>query len=217
VDAAIAASTPAGTGLPTIELEREWQRRAVARLLELDLARPPFIVVEAERARPLAIAGLPLILRVDRLDRIGEELVVIDYKTGKTQSSAWRGARMDAPQLPLYAVLHPDRPTGIAFAGVGAAAAKYVGVGREVGMIDGMEPAAKFRLTEDRQHGFSWGEITAHWRAWLERLAGDFVAGRTEVDPKLAAATCRYCHLAALCRVEPASPDDAPDEAADGE
>jgi probable DNA repair protein len=217
VDAAITGSTPAGTGLPTIELEREWQRRAVARLLELDLMRPPFIVVEAERARSLAIAGLPLNLRVDRLDLIGDELVVIDYKTGKTQSSAWRGARMDAPQLPLYAVLHPDRPTGIAFAGVGVTAAKYVGVSREAGMIDGMEPAAKFRLTEDKQNGFSWVEITAHWRAWLERLAGDFAAGRAEVDPKLAANTCRYCHLAALCRVEPASPDDAEDETADGE
>ncbi len=217
VDAALAPSTPAGTGASTIELEREWQRRAVSRLLELDLARPPFTVIEAERARPLAIAGLSLNLRVDRVDRIGDELVVIDYKTGKTQSSAWRGARMDAPQLPLYAILHPDRPTGIAFAGVGAAGAQYVGVGREGGAIDGMEPAAKFRLTEDKRNGFSWGEITAHWRAWLERLAGDFAAGRAEVDPKLAADTCRYCHLAALCRVEPASPDDAEVEAADGE
>ena len=216
VDAAIAGATPAGTGRPTIELEREWQRRAVARLLELELARPPFTVVEAERARTLVIAGLPLKLRVDRLDRIGEELVVIDYKTGKTQASAWRGARMDAPQLPLYAVLHPDRPTGIAFAGVGATGARYVGVGREAA-IAGMEPAARFRLTEDRQSGFSWGEIIAHWRAWLERLAGDFAAGRAEVDPKLAADTCRYCHLSALCRVEPASPDDVEAEAADGE
>jgi probable DNA repair protein len=217
VDAAISGSTPPGTGQPTLELEREWQRRAVARLLELDLARPPFVVVEAERARPLVIAGLALNLRADRLDRIGEELVVIDYKTGKTRSSAWRGARMDAPQLPLYAVLHPDRPSGIAFAGIDAAAAKYVGVSRETGLIDGMEPAAKFRLTEDRQTGFSWGEIMAHWRAWLERLAGDFAAGRAEVDPKLAAGTCRYCHLAALCRVEPAAPDDGEAEAADGD
>lgn len=217
VEAAIAGSAPAGTGLPTIELEREWQRRALGRLLELDLARPPFTVVEAERARPHAIAGLALSLRADRLDRIGDELVVIDYKTGKMRRSAWRGARMDAPQLPLYAVLHPDRPTGIAFAGVGAAAARYVGVGREAGMIDGMEPAATFRLTEDRQHGFSWAEITAHWRAWLERLAGDFAAGCVEVDPKLAADTCRYCHLAALCRVESSSPDDVEVEIADGE
>ena len=151
------------------------------------------------------------------MDRIGDELVVIDYKTGRTAGSAWRGARMDAPQLPLYAVLHPDRPTGIAFAGVGAAGAKYVGVGRDGSAIDGVEPAEKFKLTEDRQKGFPWAEITSHWHAWLERLARDFAAGRAEVDPKLAALTCRHCHLAALCRVEAASPEDAEEDEIDGE
>jgi len=217
VDAAITASTPAGTGAATIALEREWQRRAVGRLLELDLTRTPFTVAETERALTLGIADLELRVRIDRVDRVGSELLVIDYKTGKTKSSAWRGARMDAPQLPLYAVLHPDRPTGIAFAGVGAARARYVGVGRDETAIAGLEPAAKFRLTEDKQNGFDWPEITARWRAWLESLAADFVAGRTAVDPKLAADTCRYCHLAALCRVEPSAPEDAEAEAADGE
>ncbi len=217
IDAAIAGLTPACTGAATIALEREWQLQAVCRLLELDLARPPFTVIETERAHKLVIAGLELRLRVDRVDRIGEERIVIDYKTGRVQSSAWRGARMDAPQLPLYAVLHPDKPGGIAFAAIGAADVKYVGVGRDASIFDGLEPAEKFRLTEDKQNGFAWPEITAHWRAWLERLAGDFAAGRTEVDPKLATDTCRHCHLAALCRVEAASPEDFEDEATDAE
>jgi probable DNA repair protein len=217
VDVAMVGSAPAGVAPPTIALEREWQQRAIDRLLELDLARPSFTIAETERSFTLSIAGLELCLRVDRVDRIGEDLIVIDYKTGKVQDSAWRGARMDAPQLPLYAVLHPDHPTGIAFAGVGAARAKYVGVGRNGAAIAGVEPAAKFRLTEDRQNGFAWEEITAHWRAWLERLAGDFAMGRAEVDPKLAAETCRYCHLAALCRVEPASREDAEEGESDGE
>jgi len=212
VDAAIASSAPAGSGNPTIALEREWQQRAVDRLMELDLARPPFTVIETERTLGVTIAGLDLSLRVDRVDRIGDGLVVIDYKTGKASSSAWRGARMDAPQLPLYAVLHPDQPTGIAFAGIGAARARYVGVASDGAAIAGVEPAAKFRLTEDKENGFEWGEITAHWRAWLERLAGEFAAGRAEVNPKLAAETCRHCHLAALCRVEPGSPDDDDDD-----
>ncbi len=217
VDAAMAGSAPAGTGAATIALEREWQLRAIGQLLEADCARPPFRVVETERALTVAIAGIELQLRVDRVDRIGDELAVIDYKTGKARSSAWRGARMDAPQLPLYAVLHPDRPTGIAFAGIGASHASYVGVGRDATVLRGIEPAAKFRLTEDQQSGFTWEEITAQWRLWLERLAGDFAAGRADVDPKLAADTCRYCHLAALCRVEPAPADDAENEVADGE
>jgi ATP-dependent helicase/nuclease subunit B len=208
VDAALASATPASTGAATVALERAWQRQSVARSLALDLERPPFVVVETERAHALAIGGLELGLRVDRVDRAGDELVIIDYKSGKPKNSAWRGARMDAPQLPLYAVLHPDRPTGIAFAHVGAARARYVGVGRDDGVLPGMKLATKFALTEDRESGYDWAAITARWRAWLERLAADVAAGKTDVDPKLAADTCRHCHLAALCRVEASSPAD---------
>ncbi len=189
-------------------------RQAIGRLLELELARAAFTVVETERPLELEIGGLELRLRVDRVDRIGDELVVIDYKTGKASAKAWRGARMDAPQLPLYAVLHPGHPTGVAFAEVGAARAAYVGVGRDGAVIAGMKAAEKFALTEEEETGFAWPAITAHWRAWLERLAADFRDGRADVDPKLAADTCRLCHLAALCRVEPATADDAGEEGA---
>jgi hypothetical protein len=124
---------------------------------------------------------------------------------------------MDAPQLPLYAVLHPDRPAGLAFAGVAAARAKYVGVSRDGEAIAGLLPAAKYPLTEDRQKGFEWPELIAHWHAWLARLAEDFAAGKAEVDPKLAADTCRHCHLGALCRVEAASSVEEDEEYADAD
>jgi RecB family exonuclease len=214
---AIVAVAPAGSGERTVALESEWQCRAIARLLELDLDRPPFTVVETERPLALPIGGLELTLRVDRLDRIGEELIVIDYKTGKVRNSAWRGARMDAPQLPLYAVLHPGRPTGLAFAGIGATRANYVGVSREGAGFPGLQSATKFPLTEDKETGFEWPEVLAHWQAWLARLAEDFAAGRAEVNPKLAAETCRHCHLGALCRVEPASPEDLDEVDSDDE
>jgi hypothetical protein len=216
VQRALAAATPAGAGERVVAIEREWQRKAVARLFDADLARPPFTVVETERALTIAIGGLELRVRIDRIDRAGQGLVVIDYKTGETKSAAWRGARMDAPQLPLYAVLHPGRPTGIAFARVSATRAAYIGVGRDGDAIPGLRPAEKFALTEDEEKGFAWHEIAAHWRAWLERLASDFAAGRADVDPKLGADTCRLCHLAPLCRVEAAAPDEE-EEDGDGD
>jgi probable DNA repair protein len=216
VAAALARESPAGAGERTVAIEGDWQREAIARLLEADLARPPVTVVETERALALAIGGLELRLRLDRGDRVGDERVVIDYKTGGAKASAWRGARMDAPQLPLYAVLHPDRPTGIAFASVGATRARYVGVGRDGATLPGMRAAEKFALTEDEEKGFDWAAITAHWRAWLERLAADFAGGRADVDPKLGADTCRLCHLGALCRVEAAAQEPA-EEGDDGD
>ena len=207
VDDALRTELPVGTGARTIAVERDWQRLAITQLLELDAARPGFVVIETERSREIGIGGLELRVRADRVDRVGDECIVIDYKTGTAKSKSWRGARMDAPQLPLYAVVHPERPTGIAFAAVGAADASYVGVARDAEAIPGLCAAEKYALTEDEEKGFSWPAIAAHWRAWLERLAADFAGGRTIVDPKLGAETCRLCHLEALCRVEKAAPD----------
>ncbi len=74
----------------------------------------------------------------------------------------------------------------------------------------------KLRAGDMKLHGFSaardvipgvkpahdWNALRAQWRATLETLAGDFAAGRAEVDPKDGLyKTCRYCDLHTLCRV----------------
>jgi probable DNA repair protein len=200
---------PAASGARATALERDWQRRAIDHLLELERARPPFRVVETERELNGKIGGLDLRLRVDRVDRVGDELVVIDYKSGAVRKAPWRGARMDAPQLPLYAVLHPGRPAAIAIAELGAEGASFTGVCQSEGMIATLVPAPQFELTEDRESGFDWPVIKEHWYAWLARLARDHAAGHADVDPKLATDTCRYCHLDALCRVAALDPEEA--------
>lgn len=215
IDRALADALPRDIGARAALLERDWQRRAIDALLALERQRPPFTVVGTERPLTGRIGGLDLRLRVDRIDRVGDRHVVIDYKSGAVRGAPWRGARMDAPQLPLYAVLLAERPAAIAIAGLTADGASYAGVCSEAGLIDGLQPAAEFELTEEREGGFDWARITEHWYAWLERLARDHAAGRADVDPKLAADTCRHCHLGALCRVAPAAADDA-DGAEDG-
>jgi probable DNA repair protein len=212
VDHALAELAPSSAGPRARALERDWQLGAIEGLLALDRSRDPFTVVETEREMTGHIGGLAISLRADRVDDAAGALVVIDYKTGRAHGTSWRGARMDAPQLPLYAVLHPRRPAGIALAEAGLAGARFVGVGDEGLGIDGVVPAGKYPLTEDREKGFGWGAIMEHWWAWLESLAKNHAAGRAEVDPKLAGQTCRLCHLGALCRVEPAGARDDGEE-----
>ena len=217
VDRALARMAPATVGPRARALERDWQLGAVSGLLALDRARAPFDVVETEREMTGRIGGLELRLRADRIDDAGGSLVVIDYKTGVVRGTSWRGARMDAPQLPLYAVLHPRRPAAIAFAAAGVAGARFVGVGDGAVAIEGVVPAEKFVLTEDREKGFGWGSVTEHWWAWLDALARDHAAGKAQVDPKLGPNTCRQCHLGALCRVDAAGARDAGEESGDGD
>jgi ATP-dependent helicase/nuclease subunit B len=217
VDEALAAMAPFHAGPRAVALERDWQSRAIGALLTLERARPPFVVVEMEREMTGHIGGLELSLRVDRVDDAGGHFVVIDYKSGRTRGAPWRGARMDAPQLPLYAVLHTGRPAAIALAEADGAGARFLGVGEESIAIDGIEPAADFALTEDKDKGFDWRVIAERWWAWLDALARDHAAGRAVVDPKLAAETCRHCHLGALCRVDPAGArDESAEEAGHG-
>lgn len=209
IDQSLAEVLPPETGRRSLALERDWQRRAIGQLLALERGRPPFAVVETERTLDGRIGGLELRLRVDRVDRIGEARVIIDYKSGAVRTTQWRGARMGEPQLPLYAVLHPEHAAGIAIAGLGAERAAFAGVGSDPGLIEGLQAATDFELTEDRESGFEWPVIKERWYAWLERLARDHAAGHAGVDPKLGADTCRNCHLGALCRVESAVPDEA--------
>ncbi len=216
IDRALAATLPRDTGARSLALERDWQRRAIDALLQLERQRPAFAVVETEQPLEGRIGGLDLRLRVDRVDRVGDRHVVIDYKSGAVRAAPWRGARMHAPQLPLYAVLLRERPAAIAIAELAADRAGFVGVGDGPGLIDGLQPAEEFELTEERERGFDWARITGHWYAWLERLARDHAAGKADVDPKLAADTCRHCHLGALCRVAPADAE-ADDGQEDGD
>jgi RecB family exonuclease len=215
VDQALAECTPPTIGPRARALERSWHLAAIEGLVALDRVRPAFEVVETERELRGRIGGLELRLRMDRVDDAGGALVLIDYKTGRAPATAWRGARMDAPQLPLYAVLHPRRPAAIALAVAGLGGARFFGVGNESAAIEGIVPAEKFALTEEREKGFGWGAITERWWAWLESLAESYAAGHAEVDPKLASKTCRLCHLGALCRVDPAGARDEVEEEAE--
>jgi len=216
-DHALAELAPASAGPRGRAIERDWQLGAIESLLALDRARDPFVVVETEREMTGRIGGLELSLRADRVDDADGAMIVIDYKTGRAHGTSWRGARMDAPQLPLYAVLHPQRPAGIALAEAGFAGARFVGVGVAGIGIDGVVAAEKYPLTEDREKGFAWSAITERWWAWLESLAKNHAAGHAEVDPKLAGQTCRLCHLGALCRVDAAGARDDGDEEAGSE
>lgn len=212
VEEALAAHLPGPMGERARELEADWQRAAALHVLEFDRQRGPFEVVATEQDLAAELAGLPFRVRVDRVDRIEGGLLVLDYKTGRATPSQWRGTRPDAPQLPLYAILKGEEVGGIAFMAIDDKGVTLKGLAREPQCIDGLEPPERFALTDDKQKGFDWNGIRDHWRAWLARLASEHREGVAVVDPKQPT-TCRYCHLATLCRVAPGF--DPPDEDGD--
>jgi ATP-dependent helicase/nuclease subunit B len=187
-----------------LDLEGERLIGLVTEWLRYEATRLPFEVAATEAEESISIAGLDLKLRLDRIDRLNDEsLLVIDYKTGDVSPKMWELPRPDDVQLPLYAGFALDRMTeqlgGLVFAKVRA--------GDSAGFA-GRVQAAVATLKGDlhRSTGLVQNPLTpedlAAWRVYIDEMARDFLAGRADVNPRDYPKTCERCGLQAICRVD---------------
>ena len=186
---------------------RRWRLREGVRLrnlltkwLQLERTRAPFSIEALEGRDQIArFGGLEFRVRIDRVDRLSDGArVLIDYKTGAAEPD-WRGERPDNPQLPVYALLSPDALVAVAYAKVNAA---------ESGFVAESERGEIFpRTRRSELEGMAtFAELVQVWSRRIERIAGEFAAGRAEVAPTIKA--CQSCKLQGLCRV-PAALEEA--------
>lgn len=92
-----------------IELQLESCRRRLAAFAEKQAARVhegwQIVATEQTERDAFTIAGIPIRARIDRIDRRGNEVVIVDYKTGRVKDPAKEsyvnGVWIDL-QLPLY-------------------------------------------------------------------------------------------------------------------
>ncbi len=118
LDAAIGRAAGAGLAkldparrqsLPPIVAGNEGSRLVAtlqAWIAGCERTRTPFRVRDIERRLQLAIEGLALELRVDRIDQlIPEGLAIVDYKSGRAiPPSRWFGERPEGLQVAIYAM-----------------------------------------------------------------------------------------------------------------
>ena len=153
----------------------------VRRWLDTEKERSPFTVIHSENAGKVTVAGLTLDLRVDRIDQYENGThAIIDYKTSKQlKKEMWLGERPEAPQLPFYAVTSDLPISEVAFAQLTTAAVKWIAMS-----------------------GAELQEHLPHWDRVVRKLAGAFMTGHAEVDPREDPSPCDLCKLAVLCRVQ---------------
>ncbi|RLA43575.1 MAG: hypothetical protein DRQ97_12610 [Gammaproteobacteria bacterium] len=138
-------------------------------------------------------------LRVDRLDQLPDgSQVIIDYKSGTSKVQDWLGERPARPQLLLYGIAAPGRAAALAFAQLRPRDSRFVGLG-EVAAAPGIATDIA-KVVKERMEADDWQSLNERWRENLERLAQAFVAGDAAVDP-LAPASCTWCGLQPLCRI----------------
>ena len=171
------------------DLERARLARLAREWLVIERARGDFEVVAREEKRTLEAGGLAFAGRIDRMDRLANGHVLIDYKTGRATPKDWLDERPDDPQLPLYAIAAKEDIAGVTFARIKTGEMRFMGLTREDGLLPQVKAAE------------SWNGLVEGWRRELDVLGREFAQGVARVDPKREFKTCRHCDLQPLCRV----------------
>lgn len=96
-----------------LALEKQRILQLILDWLTLEKSRPPFKVIETEAEHQLAIGGLLLNTKIDRVDQLpefGNQKLIMDYKTGRANVTDLLKEPIEAPQLAVYLEAHslPD-------------------------------------------------------------------------------------------------------------
>lgn len=174
-----------------VNLARAW--------LDEDRRRGPFAVLAVEDKRGMAIGGLQLNARLDRVDETADgRRIVIDYKTGRANAGDMLGERPEEPQLPLYLLTAEPDAAAVVFAQVRTGRMAYVGLARDGDLLPGIKAHGESKYSEQYP---AWPDLVAAWRKDLERIALQFAEGVAGVDPKRYPQTCQFCDQQPFCRI----------------
>jgi len=144
--------------------ESERQEWSIRRWLELEEQRGLFAIVAVEEKAFAQLDHLTLPLKIDRIDRIGDQQLIIDYKSGRVNQSDWHTDRLRDPQLPLYTMALAVPPDGVSFGLIRPD--KIHLSGESCAPLMGSTTTAK-----------QWQTQLQLWRTQLEALAQEFCAG----------------------------------------
>ena len=184
--------------------------RLISQLIDWELKRSAFITRILESPLRFQLAGAVLDLRLDRVDQLTDgRLVVLDYKTGTPKKFDGLADRLPQPQLPAYALASGERSAAVVTLYVGRDGIKARGLQDQRGRIP--------YLASPKEGELAWPQRMERWRQQLELLVTEYLQGDAGLRPLPDA--CKYCHLHALCRIDPATLAalDTDPDAIDGE
>lgn len=184
--------------------EREHQRtlQVIGAVLELERHRTPFAVRQQEQDLRWQGAGATLTLRIDRIDSVAGEAVLIDYKSGAAARTELHAGRLQPLQLALYAAALAQQGTPVgaaALLNLDPAGPGFAGIASRTELLGEDLP-----LAED------WPGLQQQWQQELLQLMTQHLAGDATLtrDRRL----CARCHLPALCRRAGAEAAESDDE-----
>ena len=141
-----------------------------------------FEVISVEKSLNTNFMGIPLKLRVDRIDSVNGHKLYIDYKTGGIDGQSMNASSLTEPQLPIYALT--DLQAGEAVDGVMLASVKspedFAIHMRSNWANSVVKKAAskQYDVASDE----AWNSQLAAWEGALKEMATGILAGNIAHD-----------------------------------
>ena len=151
------------------QLEHSRLQKLITAWLAQERSRPAFKVIGREQVATVNFGDLQITLRLDRIDQIDGQSLVIDYKSGEVTPSHWQGDRPKDPQLPLYIMATNPQASGCAFAQIKGGNIKFIGIGES-------------SFFDQQTVINNWPEQLEQWRKSLSNLAHEFSSGLASTE-----------------------------------
>ncbi|KGP62302.1 endonuclease [Legionella norrlandica] len=170
-------------------VEQTRLKRIILSYLEWEKQRPPFSIAALEENHSIHLAGLDFKVRVDRLDQVGSQKWIIDYKSTLPNSKPWNEERPMEPQLLLYALLDEQINTLLLIQ-------LKTGKIKVSGFSDEKLESKEINTLKESE---SWEEYRQTWLEQLSHLAEEIKNGHCLPLPQNLT-ICQQCDFLNLCR-----------------
>jgi len=181
-----------------IETERKQLKVALTNWLDLEKNRDHnFEVISREEKHQISINRVQFNIKIDRIDLINSnKKIIIDYKTGETESinSLYNMDSLKSLQLPIYACFNSHKDIdGVVYGKINRKKCTISGISNEQ-----LAPSVKFNNKKNPDIR-KWDDLLKLWYKKINSIATDYLEGKAEVifdEDDL-----KYCKVKSILRI----------------
>ena len=144
--------------------------------IQHELKRGDFEVKETEKNIPIHLGCLNFNIKIDRIDEVNQNNIVIDYKSGATKTlNEWFLNAYGELQMPFYALFASNKPIdAIAIGIINSPKPQWIGIGRDRGLLQGIKDAT---ATEYK----SWDNLIGFWKYRIDEASKSYESGNAAI------------------------------------
>jgi len=141
-----------------------------------ELKRGDFEIKETEKNISIQLGCLGFNIKIDRIDEVNQNNIVIDYKSGTTKTlNEWFLNAYGELQMPFYALFASNKPIdAIAIGVINSPKPQWIGIGRDKDLLQGIKDSSATKYQ-------SWDDLISFWKCRIDNAIKSYESGNAAV------------------------------------